>query len=457
MSALTVKSYLRQLRELAAGRFARDSATLAVGILIGNGVSALVSPILTRLYSPADMGRFGLYTSFVGVASVATTFRYEFAIVAAASEDDASRIANGALLLAVPMSVLLGGILSALIFFDAFGFDGLPHWIGLFAPVALFLAAAFVVLRHCFIRGGKYPVVASSTIWQNGTRAASQLLLGGVNAGGASLIAGDLIGRLMAVVQMGRHSQGLIGGRQTLSWPSIRHTLAVYSEFPRISFPSALLNTAALNLPLPLIVHFFGAAAGGQFALVQLFFALPLSLIGGGIGDVFYSRVAAYARNNPAIIEQFFWRTTRALVLLGLPPLVLIGILAPSLSGLVFGDQWRTAGILAAYMIPWVLSQLAVSPVSRIVFVVRGQRLKLYYDATSLTLIALSLWLGSQLGWSLIGSVALLSCVQAVAYALYYLLMLYAIRRFVAADSSVQESATRATSSAVESHQGSYE
>jgi lipopolysaccharide exporter len=81
-------------------------------------------------------------------------------------------------------------------------------------------------------------------------------------------------------------------------------------------------------------------------------------------------------------------------------------------------------------MTPWVLSQLAVSSVSRVVFVVKGQRIKLYYDVASLILIGTSLWIAARLGWPLIWSVALLSSVQTIAYAFYYVLMLHAIRVF---------------------------
>jgi O-antigen/teichoic acid export membrane protein len=106
-----ITSYWVQARSLAKGRFARHALTLSTGVLLGNGLIALVSPIMTRLYSPADLGRFGLYTSFIGIASVATTMRYEFAIVAATSQTDAFRLSVGTLALALPMSLVLSAAL----------------------------------------------------------------------------------------------------------------------------------------------------------------------------------------------------------------------------------------------------------------------------------------------------------------------------------------------------------
>ncbi len=52
------------------GAFTREVLLLSGGTLVGQLATVLVTPLLTRLYSPADMGLFGLYFSFVSVASV---------------------------------------------------------------------------------------------------------------------------------------------------------------------------------------------------------------------------------------------------------------------------------------------------------------------------------------------------------------------------------------------------
>jgi len=70
------------LRRLAQSRFFRGVVAIAGGTAIAQAVGVLLSPIITRLYTPEAMGLWGLFVSFLGVASVVSTLRYEVAIVA---------------------------------------------------------------------------------------------------------------------------------------------------------------------------------------------------------------------------------------------------------------------------------------------------------------------------------------------------------------------------------------
>ncbi|MCY3022077.1 MAG: hypothetical protein NTW87_23945, partial [Planctomycetota bacterium] len=77
----------------------------------------------------------------------------------------------------------------------------------------------------------------------------------------------------------------------------------------------------------------------------------------------------------------------------------------------------------------WAWAQMVVSPLSRIVFVMAGQELKLIYDLTALSATLGALYGGHALGYSLMESVALLSALQVVAYGVYFLLLLQLAQR----------------------------
>ena len=62
------------------GRFAKGVAVLAGGAALGQAITVLVSPILTRLYSPEDFGVFGVYASILGIVTVIASLRYEYAL-----------------------------------------------------------------------------------------------------------------------------------------------------------------------------------------------------------------------------------------------------------------------------------------------------------------------------------------------------------------------------------------
>lgn len=101
-----------RIKALLKGRFARSVTVLAGGAVLGQAITVLVSPILTRLYSPEDFGVFGVYASILGIVTVIASLRYEYALPL--PEDDAI----AANILALCFLLLLGmtGLIALLVY-----------------------------------------------------------------------------------------------------------------------------------------------------------------------------------------------------------------------------------------------------------------------------------------------------------------------------------------------------
>jgi O-antigen/teichoic acid export membrane protein len=64
----------------------------------------------------------------------------------------------------------------------------------------------------------------------------------------------------------------------------------------------------------------------------------------------------------------------KRLFLIGVVPITAAALLSPFLFTLVFGAEWQRAGVIVAWIAPWMLAQLVVSPVSMALHVVGAQR-----------------------------------------------------------------------------------
>ena len=93
---------------LPKGRLWRAIAVLVTGTALGQLIVLAASPLVTRLYTPADFGVLGVFSAFLGILGIAVTLRYELAIPLA--EDDASVVNLVALSLAVTflLSLMVG-------------------------------------------------------------------------------------------------------------------------------------------------------------------------------------------------------------------------------------------------------------------------------------------------------------------------------------------------------------
>jgi O-antigen/teichoic acid export membrane protein len=409
-------------------------AVLAGGTALSQAFTVLVSPILTRLYGPEDLGRLGLYTAFANLALVATSLRYEYGIVGARNTREAAYLTLIALAIVCPVSVLLSVGLFLLIRGGLVGYDGLPAVASGFMLLTLLVTGGTGVLRYWFVRQESFGTVARVLVWQNGTRSVSQAGLGVTGLGWLGLLIGDLVGRLVGVGHLFRLSwRSVIDELRPLNRAAIHDVLWTYRKLPLYDLPSALIDTLALGLPVPLISHAYGTEAAGYYALVTSVLTLPAGVVGRSVADVFHARMAHYARTDTAHIVRLFFLTSGTLLLVGLVPTTVMLFAGPALFPWLFGASWTTAGHMAAQLASWALASLIVAPVSRVIIVFQAQQLKLIYDVLALLGVLGPLLLAEPWRLSLLDAIKLVSIAQVLAYGVYFALLVHVVRHAVAA------------------------
>jgi O-antigen/teichoic acid export membrane protein len=390
------------------------------------------SPIITRLYSPSSFGLFGLYFTYVSVVQVASALTYDTAIVAARDRREGGLLTFGGVLLGLPTSVAFAALMYGLIQWNVLGMGGLPLATVPVAMASLLLMNCFMCLRYWAIREGRFLLVSSETVVRAGGRTTTQLIGGAISGTLWGLVFGELVGRGMG---LGRLFLTAWRDLKTTIFPlrfaDLRSTLVKYRWFASYSAPSTLLDTLIRELPVPLTVVLFGLTAGGYVAFDVRIFAIPLALIGASVGDVFYHRMGKLSREQPDSAKHLLLRTVKLLFLVGLVPAAVLGIFGQELFGFVFGSQWTVAGELAGAMAPWFLAQFCVFPVSTVVFVFRGQRMKLAYDLVALILSVATYGMAKLLHYSLLQTVLQLSLVNVIVYLWYLWLLLRIVDRGV--------------------------
>lgn len=419
-------------------RLRRPGFVQSAGILAGGAagaqlINAAVSPFLTRLYGPVEIGLLGLFLAFVQVATIVTSLRYEQAIVLPAEPGVAARLALLAAVLVPLISVLAASVLAVLIAFGVGGYGSLPLVAAPLAGLGLAGFGLVTVLRYWLIRSHAYRAISQVQIVQSLGRAASQVALGLIGAGVLGLLVGDVVGRIVGLGSIVRSAgRGVIGARHAAG-PTTRAIARAYWRFPVLGAPSSLINAAAAALPVPLVAAMYDLPTAGYLALVQRVLGLPLSVIGASVGDALLARVAEHARSDPAAALPLFRRLVLALFAVGLPMALSLALLGPWAFEVIFGEPWRSAGTVAALMGPWLVAALVVSPVSRVVFVYQGQGVKLIYDVLSLAAAVGSIVGGRAAGLDAFEAIGLLAILQALAYAVYLVVLDRLVRRGAAA------------------------
>ncbi|MFL6306923.1 MAG: lipopolysaccharide biosynthesis protein [Candidatus Sulfotelmatobacter sp.] len=403
--------------------FATNVATLSGGASLGHCFTLAAAPILTRLYLPHEIGSLGLFNAFLGVAAVAACLQYDVAIVCADDEREAIHLTVMAVLFALPVGLGSGLLFSAMTRFSLLGFGTLPPYAAWLMAAGTFFAGLFSALRYWSIRNEQFGVVSQALLFQNGGRSVVQVVFGAIGAHSFGLLFGEALGRCIGMSRMLR-----------TTWPVMRKhppnarsaadALIRHRRFPLYSMPSSLLNLLGTSLPLPLLVTLYGGDAGGYYSLVWRVLAVPVVLVGTSMADAFHSQAALYARNDPRRLLRFFHNSTVALIAIGIIPAIAIFVFGQPIFLFIFGGKWRISGAIASIVAPWFLTSFVVSPLSRLVYVLHGQRLKLIYDVAVLGGNLLVFDLAYRRSWPMLHMVAALSVMNTASRVVYYLVLL---------------------------------
>lgn len=353
--------------------------TLLSGSMVALGLSFILQPVLTRLYTPSD---FGVADYFIAILSVLMTFaslRYEAAMMLPEDDRDAANILWLSFFLLCFVSLLCLLILPwRYEIARAAGIPNVAPWFVLIAPTLLLMRTAKLA-EIWLTRSKRFGQVTAGQVTNsfvmNGSRIGIGITLPGAGPGGliGGFTAGHLVTSLFFAVAIARQY-----GRLMVKAFDLRHMLHLanrYRRFSLYSTPSALLNALVARLPLLLIPLFFDEAVIGLYGRATNTVVVPMGLIGSAIAQVFFVHAAEAHRGGN--LEQLTRMIHGRLVMIGMFPSLVLMIAGPDVFEIVFGEEWREAGIYIQYLAPWLFLAAVASPLTNLFDVLERQRTEL--------------------------------------------------------------------------------
>jgi O-antigen/teichoic acid export membrane protein len=396
--------------------FWKHVITVLTGALSAQLLPLLAAPLITRLCTPAEMGAFSVWLGVIGIAAIGATLRMETAMILDHGTDQ-QRACFG--VVAYSATVVALAISACAVIARACGLPMAQQlsWFGLLTiGVGTWLTAYMQTTLAYATSHNAFGKAASAKVWCAATIALAQLGLLFSGAGGAALLAGQLIGLavgLSAATILLAPPRARIGIRLDAGQ---RKYLLRHQGFWRFSLPSNLLNALVGQLPLFLIGAKHGVLAAGLFALTQRVLGAPISLLAASVLEVF-KRQSVQDFQSMGNCKEAYRYTFKALLLLGLGPSVILFLFSPQLFAWIFGPSWRPAGELAQILAPLYFLNFVASPLSYVFFVTGKQKIELLWQvalfAMTITVFLTAATLQQSVLW------------YAIGYSLLYLVYLH--------------------------------
>lgn len=348
---------------------------LVTGTLLAQLIPFLISPILTRIFSPEEFGLFGLYFSISMIISVFITGRYEMAIMLPREHRQAANLVGLSVLITTGISLLLLLIVLLLRYPIArlLKSPEIAEWLFVL-PVTMFAMGTYQAFNYWNNRKEKYQRLATSRVARSVNTSGWSIGLGYTALKKGGLILGDAIGQLV--------SSGFLFFRtwkedkhfkQQVTKQEMREQAVRYKQFPTFNVTSGLFEKLSGQMPVLFLAHFFGEAVTGFFSFSQRIVSAPSAIVARAIGDIFRQK-ASVEYLEKGNCTRLFNKTFVQLLVLSAIPFILFYLFAPPLFAFVFGEEWRVAGEYSQILTPMFFLQFVVSPLSSMFLVAEQQK-----------------------------------------------------------------------------------
>lgn len=369
-----------RLKDILKTSLLKDTAKMSVSNLIMYMLPLIVTPILTRLYTPSDFGEWGIFSSFIVMSTIVLFLGFENILIQAPKYQLGNAIK---LCIGVSMiTILLFGLL-----FITGNITG-NNFISTFpGSILLFIYFVFyTVYTICYNlcnRKELYYTLAFSNIVLGCSQAAFRILLAfiGIQIANGLILGTTLAEGITAIFLLWTITKGsAIKHRAKTSFVQLKQLISQYRNFPLFDAPSSLLSFAAFNLPVIILSFYFDKASIGCFSIVFQLLLLPMSLVGSAIGQVYYQRISISVPNDN-IISETTHAVLRILCVISILPLLFIACGGDQLIILFLGNQWHSAGNVALCLALWSFPTILTQPILPLFRILNKQRTLLIYDS----------------------------------------------------------------------------
>jgi O-antigen/teichoic acid export membrane protein len=313
------------------------SEIVAQVILIG------VTPILTRVYSPAEFGQYEFFKTSALLLVVIGFLNYDASIYS--SKNDKERINSVCLSVFVLFAICT--IASAVLFvlndfFVQFFQTKIKNGWFWSLPVYAFFAALTNLMLVALTKDGSFKLISSIKIIVSILGASTQLFFGWLNLGYWGLVYSTIMVQMIAfILYFKPFYVQYKGDFKDFSLKSSKIIMKTYWRLPFIVFPGNFLNNLVQSLP----VFFLGRVDSqilGYYGLAQRIIGFPLKLVTAAVQRLYVKELTDEIEKTGIGVNAY----KKNLKIYGMIAFVLIlGLLTftKPLLPILFGNEWLPA------------------------------------------------------------------------------------------------------------------
>lgn len=398
-------------------KFIGDSFLMILSSGIAQVILIITTPIITRLYSPAEFGEFTIFSNIAMILIPIINARYDLLIVNAKNDRSANILSQISFLISLLILLILIPILaiSAWLY---------PNFIldFIFIIIMLFLVSLTNIFTNYLNKERKYKVLSLINVFRAGSMALLQIIFGLLSLGSLGLIIGFSLSYITGITlgykTFKKHFNIVRNKEETKALFLENKNQLVYST------PSILLNSLSFSVVVFFIGILYTNTEVGIYGMAIRVLGIPVTIISLGLSKIFMQQANDYyiERGN---FRNLLLKFSSTLVIVSIILYVPLYLFSEELVNILLGHSWVDAITVIKIVIPLFVIRLIVSTVSLSVIVLQKQQLELILQALFLIGTTVTFVISKMLNLTFFNFVSINTAVLIVSYMIFFIALYY--------------------------------
>ncbi|EHT72813.1 polysaccharide biosynthesis family protein [Staphylococcus aureus subsp. aureus CIG290] len=390
-------------------------------MILSSGIAQVIliitTPIITRLYSPAEFGEFTIFSNIAMILIPIINARYDLLIVNAKNDRSANILSQISFLISLLILLILIPIfaISAWLY-PNFKLDFI------FIIIMLFLVSLTNIFTNYLNKERKYKVLSLINVFRAGSMALLQIIFGLLSLGSLGLIIGFSLSYITGITlgykTFKKHFNIVRNKEETKALFLENKNQLVYST------PSILLNSLSFSVVVFFIGILYTNTEVGIYGMAIRVLGIPVTIISLGLSKIFMQQANDYyiERGN---FRNLLLKFSSTLVIVSIILYVPLYLFSEELVNILLGHSWVDAITVIKIVIPLFVIRLIVSTVSLSVIVLQKQQLELILQALFLIGTTVTFVISKMLNLTFLNFVSINTAVLIVSYMIFFIALYY--------------------------------
>jgi teichuronic acid exporter len=393
-------------------KFLNSLVILMSGTVISQLIALLFAPLLSRLYTPGQMGELGFYMRLTGFISAVATLRYEAALPLPKQDEHSYLLYR----LAYRISFVVLAVSALVLLFVLKAGIGIPFswWFFLLTIIGSACIVIINIGTNWSVRIGRYGMISRQKIINSSLSNLLKWIFAFFQFQTLGLILATFLGYFASSLEFLFDFKKI--HQRYKHYISKKKTTALmreHKDFPIVSLPHVFVDNAREMLIATFIFGFYSDVIYGSYNHSYTMLRLPLTLIGVSLGQIFYNRASELYNQQKAILP-LIRKLLLGLALLSLIPFGILFFYGTEIFSFVFGANWEIAGSYSETMSVWLMVNFILTPIAALPMILKKQNVFFLLGIVSSLIQVLPYWI---LHWAYGNSDAVfLFSLQIVSY-----------------------------------------